>query len=611
LSIFFLTISANAQKLFSVHGSITDSTGAAIPNATVFVETPTGKILFTVHSQANGNFDFSSLPAGKFVLAVPSQAGFAATTAPLSVTANVAGIRIALNPQSVNQEITVGDDQQSLTTDPAANRDTIAVTGDELRKLPVFDQDYLAALTPFLDASSGSSGGVMIVVDGVEMKSIGVSASSIQEVRINNDPYSTEFSRPGRGRIEITTKPGSPDFHGEANFTFRDAIFNAKNHFAIVRPPEARRIYEGHLSGPVGHNGHTNFIASGSRRERDSAVVVNAVDTIGPVNQNVSAPTQNNQISARVTHDFSDAHRLQMSYNFQSYHDVNSGVGGLVVAEAGFNSDSREDDLIFNDRIIVTPNLINQLLVTFEKDENVTRSVTDAPLIQVNGSITKGGAQTDSNRTENTVKVNEIVSWSHRKHYIRYGVQLPQFSKRAVDDHTNRKGTYGYSSLANLTAQTPYVFTIQTGPGRGVYWANEVGSFVQDQIKVTPKLQVSLGVRYDWQTYVSDNNNFSPRGSLAYALGKGKTILRVGSGVFYDRTGGDFPAIVKLHNGVVLNTIQLQDQNTPDPLPTILPTLPGLLRISGLPTACNPASGSSVRFTRPSRSRLPIATPFR
>ncbi len=376
LILFLPAFSANAQKIFSVHGSITDSTGAAIPGATVSVETPTGKVLFSVHSQANGNFDFSGLPSGKFVLAVPSQSGFAATTVPLSVTANVVNIHIALNPQSVSQEITVGDDQQTLTTDPTANRDTIAVSGDELRKLPVFDQDYLAALTPFLDASSGSSGGVTIVVDGVEMKSIGVSASSIQEVRINNDPYSTEFSRPGRGRIEITTKPGSPDFHGEATFSFRDAIFNAKNHFAIVRPPEARRIYEGHLSGPVGRDRHTNFIASGTRRERGSAVVVNAVDTTGPINQNVSAPTQNDQISARVTHDFSDAHRLQVGYNFQSSHDVNAGVGGLVVAEAGYNRDSREDDLIFNDRIIVTPNLINQLLVTFEKDEDVARSVT-------------------------------------------------------------------------------------------------------------------------------------------------------------------------------------------------------------------------------------------
>src|SRR5258707_11205082 len=96
------------------------------------------------------------------------------------------------------------------------------------------------------------------------MKRVGVSASAIKEPRINNDPSSADFARPGRGRIEIITKPGSPNFHGEVNFIFRDAIFNAKNYFSPVRPPEARRIYEGHLSGPIGHGGHTSFITSAS-----------------------------------------------------------------------------------------------------------------------------------------------------------------------------------------------------------------------------------------------------------------------------------------------------------------------------------------------------------
>jgi hypothetical protein len=89
---------------------------------------------------------------------------------------------VILNPQSVSQEINVAPDQ-TLSTNSSANRDTVAVTGDDLRKLPVFDQDYIATLTPFLDASAGSSGGVTLIVDGVEMKGVGVSASAIQEIR--------------------------------------------------------------------------------------------------------------------------------------------------------------------------------------------------------------------------------------------------------------------------------------------------------------------------------------------------------------------------------------------------------------------------------------------
>jgi outer membrane receptor protein involved in Fe transport len=503
-----------------------------------------------------------NIPPGAVSVVVPAYLGFAPKTIPLHLTADMTGLKVTLASEVVKQSVMVGSDQP-LSTESAANRDTVSISGDDLRKLPAFDLDYVSALSSFLDLSSVSSGGVTLIVDGIEMKSVGVSASAIQEVRINNAPYSAEFSRPGRGRIEVTTKPGSPNYHGEFNFLFRDAIFNAKNYFAVTRPPEVRRLFEGHFTGPVGHGQHTTFIPSGEYGQRDTQAAVDAVELSGPVNLNVPTPQTNSQASMRVTHDFSPAHRLQVGYNYEANSNTSSGVGALVLPEVGTDTSFREDDLIFNDRIIISPTLINQLLITFEKDEDVTNSVTNARAIQVNGFFTGGGAQADSSRTENTIHVNEVVSWSHGRHYVRFGVQLPQFSRRAVDDHTNRLGTLSYASLANYPVNpatdlgTPQSFTAQQGIGRGIYWANEVGPFAQDQIKLNPRLQLTLGVRYDWVTYISDNNNFSPRLSLAYAPGKGKTILRLGAGVFYDRTGGDFPSIFKLHNGLVLDTAEL------------------------------------------------------
>ncbi len=551
-----------AQANFSVRGILLDRTGAGIPGAAVQLETPAGAQAGQSTTNAQGEFALQGIYAGDYSLVVPAYSGFSSKTMPVHVSGNVTGIRVSLTAEQVQQEMTVGA-EQTLSTDATENRDTITTTGEELRKLPVFDQDYIAALTPFLDASSGSSGGATIIVDGVEMKSAGVSASAIQEVRVNNDPYSAEFTRPGRGRIEIITKPGSPRFHGEANFIIRNAVFNAKNYFSQVRPPESRYIYEGHLSGPIGRGGHTSFIGSASHREQNTAAVVNAIGPSGPINENVLTPNRNSQYSIRVTHDFSDRHRLSLGYNFQNSSSTNAGVGGIVLPEAGYNLSSREDDAIFNDRLILSPNLINQLVVMFEKDEDVTASVTNAQSIQVSGSFVGGGAQADVERTENTIHVNEILTWSHKKHYIRVGVQLPQFSRRAVDDHTNRLGTYKFASLTNYAGSTPYVYTAQQGVGRGLYWINEFGSFIQDQIKVSPRVQLTLGLRYDWQTFLGDDNNLAPRVSLAYAPGKGKTIIRVGTGLFYDRTGGDFPAIVKLHDGVVLHSIQVQNPKFP------------------------------------------------
>ena len=107
-------------------------------------------------------------------------------------------------------------------------------------------------MSRFLDAGSIGTSGVTLVVDGVEATRAGVSASAIQEVKINQDPYSAEYPRPGRGRIEIITKPGSSEFHGTFNFLFRDYHLNARDPFALIRPPEQRRIYEGNSHRSAG-----------------------------------------------------------------------------------------------------------------------------------------------------------------------------------------------------------------------------------------------------------------------------------------------------------------------------------------------------------------------
>jgi outer membrane receptor protein involved in Fe transport len=60
----------------------------------------------------------------------------------------------------------------------------------------------------------------------------------------------------------------------------------------------------------------------------------------------------------------------------------------------------------------------------------------------------------------------------------------------------------------------------------------EVGGFVQDQIRLRSNLQLTLGVRWDWQNYLHDANNFAPRASIAYAFGeKRNTVLRAGGGL--------------------------------------------------------------------------------
>ena len=157
------------QASFSMRGSVLDPTGAGILGATVQLENASGALLGQSSTDPNGNFVLRGISGGDYSLVVPAYFGFASRTVALRLTGNVIGLKVTLATEAVSQEVTVGA-EQSLSTDASDNRDTVAVTGDQLRKLPVFDQDYIAALTPFLDASAGSSGGVTLIVDGVEMK---------------------------------------------------------------------------------------------------------------------------------------------------------------------------------------------------------------------------------------------------------------------------------------------------------------------------------------------------------------------------------------------------------------------------------------------------------
>jgi hypothetical protein len=113
-----------------------------------------------------------------------------------------------------------------------------------------------------------------------------------------------------------------------------------------------------------------------------------------------------------------------------------------------------------------------------------------------------------------------------------------------------------------------YSFTQQAGPGRSIFWMNELGAFVQDQIQVRKNLQISVGMRYDWQTYFKAWNDFGPRGSIAYKLRDQKTVLRAGVGLFFDRSGAPPEADLARYNGTTIRSVTLLNPSYPNPYPS-------------------------------------------
>ncbi len=549
-------------------GLITDPAGASVPGCTLQLQSKSGVIVQETISDATGHFRLQSVPPGEYEIFIAADRGFDAERIAMHLGAKfIPPIDIHLRLQVVDQTLNVADGSNAVDVDPAANRDQVKADSQLIEKLPVLNQDIVATFMPFLSQTGVGTNGVTLVVDGVEMKGTGVSASAIKSVSINNDPYSAESNRPGKGRIEIITKAGTPKFHGTFNFTFRDSATDATPAFALARPVEQRRIYEGSITGPLSQSGKTTFVISGTRQEDDLQSIVYASGLSGTIIANVPTPLRTTLAEFRVARELSANHRIALQYNVEDTVTRNQGVGGLVLGQSGVNAQAREDDIIFNDSLTISPTLVNQLQIFLEKDHNPVRSVINTQRVIVDGAFIGGGAQSDVLDTENNMKINDILSWSKGKQLLKFGVTIPNLSRRAWEDHANRLGTFKFASLADYAAHIPYAYTQQQGPGRAVFWANEIGTFVQDQIQLRPDLQMSLGLRYDWQTYFESPHNFAPRLSLAYAPDKNhKTVVRFGYGLFYDRSGARPISELKRFNGTVIRSVTLLNPNYDHPL---------------------------------------------
>ncbi|HEX7486136.1 MAG TPA: carboxypeptidase regulatory-like domain-containing protein [Vicinamibacterales bacterium] len=559
-----------APSQFPVSGNVQDQTGGMLPGAELTLQHVGPGVSDSprmLTADVAGLFRFDDVPAGTYELRAQFQ-GFTPAVVRVRVGPRAPGRqKLVLQIAGLAQEITVGTQSGTVTLDPTQNRDGVSLDQKMLADMPAFDRNYLDALSAFLDPGAAGTGGTTLVVDGMEGRKVGVSASAIQQIKINQDPYSAEYARPGGGRIEVITKAGSEAYHGEMNLTFRDATLNARNAFAETRPPEQRRIYEGMLSGPVGDGRTTSFMVSANREETDQQAIVFAQDPTGPVRATLPTPQRNVELSATINRQQGKKHMLSFRATYQVESARNEGVGGISLPGVATNSANREVQFVYSHRTMITGTLVNQFRFLVGGDHQTDTSLNQAPRIVVQDAFTGGGAQVDQLKEERHFTLNETIAWSRKRHAVKAGLMIPDWSRRRFDDRGNIGGTFSFSSLDDYVHGRPYVFTQQQGDGRLVFLQKVVATFIQDDIAVRRNLSLSVGLRYDWQDFFVDNNNVAPRISFAWApASNARTVVRGGFGVFYDRTGtGPMLDVLQSKEGRLFH-YTLLDPGYPDPL---------------------------------------------
>ncbi len=549
-----------------VSGVVQDQTGSVLPGSTVDLVAPNGTVAQTTVTDGAGTFRFERVTPGQYELRAGFE-GFKPSVAKLRVTNRApAAQRLVLDLAALSSEITVSSGNTEVGTSSNSNVDAITIDQNMLEALPMFDNDFVATMSQFLDAGSIGNGGVTIVVNGMEVSALNVSASAMAQIKINQDPYSAEYSRPGRGRVEILTKPGGQTYSGEGTIIFRNASFNARNAFAATKPPEQRGIYEGFFGGPIGTSGKTSFMLSANDEILDQQSFIYAAGPDGIIQDSLPHKSGQARISGSITRQVSDKNTFSIRPNYQYESDENRGVGGTTLATAASTFKHHEQQVTYTQQTILRPNLLNQFQMLFGHEREPTLSALPTPSIVVNGAFTGGGAQADLLRTETHINMNESLAWTKGHHLVQAGFQLPDWSERGFYDRTNFGGTFFFSGLNTYGAGRPYAFTQQQGNGDLSLLEKQVGAYLKDDWQVQPGLSLGLGLRYDWQNYFHDNNNVAPRISVAYAPGNKKTnVVRAGIGVFNDRSG---PVVIAdvLHSqpGGLIKYV-VTDPGYPDP----------------------------------------------
>lgn len=558
-------------------GNVKDPTSAIISGAHVQLLRLDGTVVTTGVTDGAGQFQLPQPAPGDYQLTVTLD-GFAPLSQPLHVDASAApALSLTMQLASIATNVNVNADQDTPLVDPDNNQDSATVSADDMKNLPVFDGDIVSTLSAFLDTGASGEGGATLVIDGVESKTVGVSPSAIERVSINQDPYSAQYRNPGRGQVEIITKSTADHYHGAFSFTFRDAALNASNHLATIKPPEQRRIYEGYLTGPITPLPNTAFLFSLTRKEEDTSNQVLAT-TLGsevlPA-QNVAAPSRTTNFTLKVSHPYNDHHSAYLLYRFYDANFENQNVGGLVQAAAGYTQHNFDMDLTYHDDLTLSPNLLNQFNLLFERNLDSTISDTQAPQVVVEGVGTFGGAQADVYNTEHNPNLSDMVSWTATKwrpQQIKFGIQIPNMGRRILEDKTNRQGTFTFSNNAAYLANSPSTFSIQLGQERFETLYAQPSAFFLDQIQLTDRLTVIPGLRYDYQNALPNTKDgLEPHLSLAYAIDKTHgMVLRTGGAVYIRRVGVNIGQQIARYSNAAEQSLDIT-QNASDCYPAINP----------------------------------------
>jgi hypothetical protein len=643
----------------TLQGSVTDKTAAVVPGADITLSSKSTGLQRVEKSNNGGFYEFSLLPAGIYELRVAVK-GFATgvyQNVELFV-GRTTTIDAQLAPSQQAETVTVEASGAGLV-DLDKTDVSRPITPSEVENLPLNSRDFvaLAILAPGarpvtaydptkarygVFATNGSSGrNVNMTVNGVDNKDNSVGGpvmqlplESIQEFNISTQRFSAANGRSEGAAVNVITKSGTNDFHGSIFFQDRDQVFDTLNYFEQTahggsgnKAPFSRQQFGGSVGGPIKKDKTFIFFAIERSREQTSINVngtayTNDLALVGvkglPLTpeptQTIGTPYFDWRYNGRIDQRINDKNSFSASYTNQNNRGLNDQNGST--SDLSQNNFTTNQLIIANASLntVISPTIVNSATVGYQYWNNLI-ATTD---YVTNLSFPDLQVGTNANVPQNTFQkkwqFKDDIAFNRGSHSFKAGLDYlwePVLGGFFLTDPTPVISFFD-DPIAILTNATKYpqgfatpgsVQSItQATTGNSFYAEHNkmFGLYFQDDWKVSRRLTLNLGVRWDKdmglngasiqplsRAYLElkaigspyagvphdQNKDFSPRVGIAYDLtGSGKHTIRAGYGLYFGQIFQNIPLFMEQQaNSSLFTTVSYTSSGPGSATASVLP----------------------------------------
>lgn len=641
--------------------TVVDQNGAVIKGANIsVVNAATGATRETV-SGDEGTATIAGLPlTGAYKVHV-TMTGFTAEDATgLTLRANeTAAVKVKMVASGGQSEVTVYGTTEGVRADPqigipleTKQIDETPVLGRKVSTLPLLNSafrqgkgtgDLFVNQTYFI-SGVGSRRATTFVLDGASNdESWGrqtavatVPMGAVQEFNVLTNAFSAEVGWTYGPALNIVTKSGTNEFHGEALYMLRPGgawqakSFSTKNfcppsvsscapptNLVAINPidiPDKLNQFSGAIGGPIVKD-KTFFFASADHTRQDRTTFLSSslpsfvlpssgrLDWTGHYRQTL--------FDGRVDHKFTPNETLMVRFNLDRMTDDNpqDAVGGTNAPNVARRYSRRSWTVQANLTSVLSPHVLNEARFAYLHGDPVTLWEAQNPstVYTRSGSVPFTiGENRFSNLRSRHWQFSDTVSWSVGKHYLRMGGSVVHHNSGGFGNEPGQVtlGTFTFRNTTTapfnqLTLADVQNYSQPINFGISTYDLNQwlLTGFVQDSFRVTHDFTLDLGLRYDRQTLTDDRNDWQPRIGFGWHPGGNSRIaIRGGYGMYYAQIRSNViaPFLVNGLDGLATYTATSGQTG----FPTSLTAVPVNVDPKTIPASQLPARDIQIRAGR-------------